>query len=71
MVYLLSIIHLSSLDGWWAETYSPEVGWALGDGEDGEPERDGIEAERLYLLLEEKGSLLFMSAIGKVFPNPG
>ncbi|MHB1259740.1 alpha-glucan family phosphorylase, partial [Thiobacillus sp.] len=24
-------INLSELDGWWAEAYSPEVGWALGD----------------------------------------
>ena len=25
-------INLSELDGWWAEAYIPEVGWALGDG---------------------------------------
>ena len=25
-------LNLSELDGWWAEAYSPEVGWALGDG---------------------------------------
>jgi len=25
-------INLSELDGWWAEAYRPEVGWALGDG---------------------------------------
>src|ERR1039457_4428888 len=25
-------INLSELDGWWAEAYTPEVGWALGDG---------------------------------------
>ena len=25
-------INLSILDGWWAEAYSPRVGWALGDG---------------------------------------
>ena len=25
-------INLSSLDGWWAEAYTPEVGWAIGDG---------------------------------------
>ena len=24
-------LNLSELDGWWAEAYSPEVGWALGD----------------------------------------
>ena len=26
-------INLSELDGWWAEAYTPEVGWALGDGQ--------------------------------------
>jgi starch phosphorylase len=25
-------VNLSELDGWWAEAYSPDVGWALGDG---------------------------------------
>jgi starch phosphorylase len=25
-------INLSELDGWWAEAYTPDVGWALGDG---------------------------------------
>jgi glycogen phosphorylase len=25
-------LNLSELDGWWAEAYSPEVGWAIGDG---------------------------------------
>ena len=25
-------LNLSELDGWWAEAYSPDVGWALGDG---------------------------------------
>jgi starch phosphorylase len=27
-------INLSELDGWWAEAYTPEVGWALGDGQE-------------------------------------
>ncbi|MGO9201028.1 MAG: alpha-glucan family phosphorylase [Limisphaerales bacterium] len=49
-------INLSELDGWWAEAYTPEVGWALGDaqehGED--PAWDAAEAEALYDLLESK-----------------
>jgi glycogen phosphorylase len=47
-------LNLSELDGWWAEAYSPEVGWALGDGQDhGEdPAWDAHEAEQLYTLLE-------------------
>ena len=27
-------LNLSELDGWWAEAYAPEVGWALGDGKE-------------------------------------
>jgi glycogen phosphorylase len=47
-------LNLSELDGWWAEAYSPEVGWAIGDGkEHGEdPVWDNTEAEELYTLLE-------------------
>lgn len=46
-------LNLSELDGWWAEAYGPEVGWALGDGrEHSEAEWDRREAEDLYDLLE-------------------
>jgi glycogen phosphorylase len=48
-------LNLSELDGWWAEAYSPDVGWALGDGkEHGEPEWDAHEADELYSLLEQE-----------------
>ena len=49
-------INLSELDGWWAEAYSPEVGWALGDGKEhgDDPAWDAIEAEALYTLLEQE-----------------
>jgi starch phosphorylase len=49
-------INLSELDGWWAEAYSPEVGWALGDGRehDDDPTWDAREAEALYELLEHE-----------------
>jgi starch phosphorylase len=49
-------INLSELDGWWAEAYTPEVGWALGDGrEHGEdPACDAVEASALYDLLERE-----------------
>jgi starch phosphorylase len=49
-------INLSELDGWWAEAYAPEVGWALGDGlEHGDdPAWDATEAEALYDLLERE-----------------
>jgi len=49
-------INLSELDGWWAEAYTPEVGWALGDGEEhgDDPAWDAVEAEALYNLLEHE-----------------
>ena len=49
-------LNLSELDGWWAEAYSPEVGWAIGDGHehDSDPGWDGAEAEALYSLLERE-----------------
>jgi glycogen phosphorylase len=47
-------INLSELDGWWAEAYSPELGWALGDGREhgDDPAWDAVEAGALYDLLE-------------------
>ena len=49
-------LNLSELDGWWAEAYSPEVGWALGDGQehDSDPAWDAKEADDLYTLLEQE-----------------
>ncbi len=49
-------LNLSELDGWWAEAYTPEVGWALGDGKDhGEDHAwDAHEADQLYTLLERE-----------------
>jgi starch phosphorylase len=49
-------INLSELDGWWAEAYTPEVGWALGDGREhgDDPNWDAAEAEALYTLLEKE-----------------
>jgi starch phosphorylase len=49
-------LNLSELDGWWAEAYTPEVGWALGDGQEhhDDPNLDAIEAEALYNLLERE-----------------
>jgi glycogen phosphorylase len=49
-------LNLSELDGWWAEAYSPAVGWAIGDrrehGDD--PAWDAAEADTLYGLLERE-----------------
>jgi len=49
-------LNVSELDGWWAEAYTPEVGWAIGDGkEHGEdPAWDGFDADALYRVLENE-----------------
>jgi starch phosphorylase len=47
-------LNLSSLDGWWEEAYTEDVGWALpGSGDDAD------EAGRLYRLLENEVVPLF------------
>ena len=49
-------VNLSELDGWWAEAYTPAVGWALGDGQEHgyDPAHDAAEAGALYDLLERE-----------------
>jgi starch phosphorylase len=49
-------LNLSELDGWWAEAYSPEVGWAIGDGKEhgDDPAWDRTEAEAVYAALENE-----------------
>jgi len=49
-------LNCSELDGWWAEAYTPEVGWALGDGQEhgDDPAWDAREADQLYTLLERE-----------------
>lgn len=49
-------LNLSELDGWWAEAYSPQVGWAIGDGNehDEDPAWDAFEANALYDRIEKE-----------------
>jgi hypothetical protein len=49
-------INLSELDGWWAEAFVPDLGWALGDGQEhgSDPSWDAAEAEALYERLERE-----------------
>jgi starch phosphorylase len=51
-------LNLSVPDGWWAEAYEPDVGWALGDGLEHPGEDaaawDAHEADALYTLLERE-----------------
>ncbi len=50
-------LNCSILDGWWAEAYANDVGWAIGNGEE-YPETEWehqnyVESEALYNLLEQ------------------
>ncbi|MCK4858757.1 MAG: alpha-glucan family phosphorylase [candidate division Zixibacteria bacterium] len=49
-------LNLSVLDGWWCEGYNPEVGWAIGAGEeyDNHDYQDEVEANALYDVLEKE-----------------
>ncbi len=49
-------LNLSELDGWWAEAYAPELGWAVGDGLEHSDTAawDAAEAEQLYQVLEQE-----------------
>lgn len=54
-------LHMSVLDGWWAEGYAPSLGWAIGFGEQyADPHyQDEIESRNLYELLEKEVIPLF------------
>src|ERR1022692_214071 len=64
-------LNLSELDGWWAEAYTPEVGWALGDGQEhgDDPAWDAAEAEALYELLESEVIPEFYARNGEGIPT--
>jgi starch phosphorylase len=63
-------LNFSELDGWWAEAYSPEVGWAIGDGKDhgDDPSVDAAEAEAMYNLLEQEVIPEFYERSGNGLP---
>jgi len=50
------VLNCSVLDGWWAEGYRPDIGWAVGSGEEYRDEelQDRIECDDLYDLLERE-----------------
>ncbi|MBR1608698.1 MAG: alpha-glucan family phosphorylase [Kiritimatiellae bacterium] len=49
-------IHVSTLDGWWPEGYSPRCGWQIGDGQEfaDEGQQNWNDAQSLYNLLENE-----------------
>jgi starch phosphorylase len=56
-------LNLSILDGWWDEGYTPETGWAIGQGEEYSKDQfdyqDAVESNAIYDLLEKEIVPLF------------
>lgn len=50
------VLNCSILDGWWDEGYDPELGWAIGKGEEYADTdlQDEVESKALYDLLERE-----------------
>jgi starch phosphorylase len=50
------VLNCSILDGWWPEGYTPERGWAIGEGFESanEEEQDAHDRESLFRLLEHE-----------------
>ena len=66
-------LNLSELDGWWAEAYAPDVGWAIGDGRNraDDPAWDAAEATTLLKSSNGMSSRAFTTATRKVFRTVG
>ena len=64
-------LNLSELDGWWAEAYAPDLGWAFGDGQEhgNDPLLDAAEAGELYERLEREVVPEFYSRNEKGIPT--
>jgi len=64
-------INLSELDGWWAEAYFPDLGWAIGDGQEHGADAgwDSAEAEMLYHALEQEVVPEFYARDGQGIPT--
>ncbi len=64
-------LNLSILDGWWAEFYDEENGWAIpsADSAGDSAERDQLEADSLYDLIEHQIAPRFYDRNAKGVPS--
>ena len=62
-------LNVSTLDGWWAEAYAPEVGWAIGDDADPATHGDAVDADQLYRLLEQQAIPMFYERDARGIPG--
>jgi phosphorylase/glycogen(starch) synthase len=65
------VVNFSVLDGWWAEGYRPEAGWALKEEPTYEDShfQDELDAETIYTMLEEEIIPLFYDVNSKKVPE--
>jgi starch phosphorylase len=61
-------LNLSTLDGWWAEAFEPDHGWALG-APVARPDDDVQDAAQLYSLLENEVVPAFYERDAAGFPH--
>ncbi len=63
-------INCSTLDGWWDEAYTEDVGWSIGDGSGGAAENvDARDVQSLYDVLENKVIPEFYDRDGQGLPR--
>jgi starch phosphorylase len=60
-------LNVSALDGWWAEAYEPDVGWAIGDP--GASSDDARDAAALMSVLQEQVVPLFYDRDAEGLPR--
>ncbi len=64
-------LQLSVLDGWWAEAFAPELGWALpGDTDPDHEAQDARDAEMLLQLLRDEVVPQFYERDERGIPGP-
>jgi len=64
------VLHLSIGDGWWAEGYTGDNGWRIGDGQTLAPDQaDEADADALYRLLEDEVVPMFYDRDTEAVPR--
>ena len=63
-------INLSELDGWWAEAYSSEVGWSLGDGREHGDDRPGTRSKQRNCTIYSRNRLFRRSTTATPTASP-
>ncbi|MBG0781105.1 MAG: alpha-glucan family phosphorylase [Bacteroidales bacterium] len=65
------VLNFSVLDGWWAEGYRPNAGWAIQEGRtyQNQQYQDELDAETIYNLLENDITSAYFSRNENGIPN--